>query len=62
MKKKNLRSKVTLWDFWNSIRDVNICTIGVLEAEERTRKLFEEIMAEGQIQGSIYTYIEGNSL
>lgn len=33
--KKKIKSKVTLWDFWNSIRDVNICTIGVPEAEER---------------------------
>lgn len=34
-KERILRSKATLWDFWNNIKDANICTIGVPEAEER---------------------------
>ena len=48
-RKKETKTKDGLGDFWDNVKHTNIHTIGIPEGEERenrTEKLFEEIIAE----------------
>ena len=47
-KKKKKRNEDSLKDFWDNIKHVNVCIIGVSwgeEREKRPEKIFEEIIA-----------------
>ena len=47
--KRMKRNEDSLRDFWDNIKNTNICTIGVPEGEEKEkgpRKIFEDIIAK----------------